>query len=73
MMKASVFIVATLNALLLFHSSIHAQPACDVNSLAQLPNVTITSVTRDTQPVPHCKVSGVIGPEIRFDLVLPEE
>ncbi|MHC4620131.1 MAG: hypothetical protein ACYTEQ_20485, partial [Planctomycetota bacterium] len=45
-----------------------AQPGCDVKSLPQLPDVTITSVTQETQPVPHCKVAGVIGPEIHFEL-----
>ncbi|MHC4204408.1 MAG: tannase/feruloyl esterase family alpha/beta hydrolase [Planctomycetota bacterium] len=49
------------------------QPECDVKSLPQLPDVTITSVTQETQPVPHCKVAGVIGPEIHFELLLPEK
>ena len=47
--------------------------ACKLESLPELPDVTITSVTPETQPVPHCKVAGVIGPEIHFELLLPEK
>ena len=48
-------------------------PQCKIESLPELPDVRITSVTKETQPVPHCKVAGVIGPEIHFELLLPEE
>ena len=50
-----------------------AEHACNLESLPQLPDVTITSVTQETESVPHCKVAGVIGPEIHFELLLPEE
>ena len=50
-----------------------AEHACNLESLPQLPDVTITSVTQETEGVPHCKVAGVIGPEIHFELLLPEE
>ncbi len=46
---------------------------CSLESLPQLPDVTITSVTKETGPAPHCKVAGVIGTEIRFELLLPDE
>ena len=46
---------------------------CNIKSLPQLPDVTITSVSQETKPVPHCKVAGVIGPEIHFELLLPEK
>ncbi len=46
---------------------------CDLESLPQLPDVTITSVTKETDPASHCKVAGVIGTEIRFELLLPDE
>jgi feruloyl esterase len=52
---------------------VREQPTCDVKSLPQLPDVTITSVTHETHPTPHCKVAGVIGPEIHFELLLPEK
>lgn len=51
----------------------NAEFACNLESLPQLPDVTITSVTQETESVPHCKVAGVIGPEIHFELLLPEE
>ena len=72
-MKRFVLIGAPLIAVMLVHSPLHAQTACDVKSFPQLPNVTIMSVTQETQPAPHCKVAGVIGPEIRFELLLPDE
>ncbi len=46
---------------------------CNLESLPQLPDVTLTSVTKETDAAPHCKVAGVIGPEIRFELLLPDE
>ena len=49
------------------------ETACKLESLQELPDVTITSVTQETQGAPHCKVAGVIGPEIRFELLLPEQ
>ena len=66
-------VTTTLIGLALFHSPLHAQPVCKLESLPQLPDVTITSVTQEAQPAPHCKVAGVIGPEIHFELLLPEK
>jgi len=50
-----------------------AKPACSIESFPQLPDVTITSVSQEIQFAPHCKVAGVIGPEIHFELLLPEK
>ena len=72
-MKRLFLITATLIVLTLFNSPLYAQPVCRSDSLPQLPDVTITSVTQETQGAPHCKVAGVIGPEIRFELLLPEK
>jgi hypothetical protein len=47
-------------------------PQCSIESLPDLPDVRITEVTEESEPVPHCKVAGVIGPEIRFELLLPD-
>jgi feruloyl esterase len=47
-------------------------PDCAVASLPALPDVKLTSVSQESAPTPHCKVAGVIGPEIRFELLLPE-
>jgi feruloyl esterase len=72
-MKRLFLITATLIVLALFNPPLHAQPVCKLESLPQLPDVTITSVTQETQFAPHCKVAGVIGPEIHFELLLPEK
>jgi hypothetical protein len=47
--------------------------ACSIESIAQLPDVRIASTTEETEPVPHCKVAGVIGTEINFELLLPTD
>ncbi|MGP1387847.1 MAG: tannase/feruloyl esterase family alpha/beta hydrolase [Thainema sp.] len=58
----------------LFRSPANAQsPVCQMDSLRALPDVTITSVTPADEFAPHCKVAGVIGPEIHFELLLPEQ
>jgi feruloyl esterase len=72
-MKRLFLITATLIMSTLINSPLHAQPVCKLESLPKLPDVTITSVTQETQPAPHCKVAGVIGPEIHFELLLPEQ
>ena len=50
-----------------------ASPVCEKKSLPPLQDVTITSVTSEAAPSPHCKVAGVIGTEIHFELLLPEQ
>ncbi len=65
--------VVILLGFALFHAPLNAEPVCNSESLPELPDVTITSVTQESEPVPHCKVAGVIGPEINFELLLPEK
>ena len=72
-MKTIFFITTTLIGFTLLHSPVHAKPACSPESLPELPDVTITSVSQETQFAPHCKIAGVIGPEIHFELLLPEK
>ena len=48
------------------------EPACSRESLPVLPDVGITSVTEEAAPALHCKVTGVIGTETHFELLLPE-
>jgi len=48
-----------------------------LESLPELPEVTILSVTRlsvtrETESESHCKVAGVIGTETNFELLLPD-
>ena len=69
-MKKLFFVVITLIGFSLFHTPLYAQPVCNSASLSQLPDVTITSANQESVPTPHCKVSGVIGPEIHFELLL---
>jgi len=48
-------------------------PTCAIESLKTLPDVQITSTAKETEPVPLCKVSGVIGTETNFELLLPND
>jgi hypothetical protein len=68
-----VLLIAAMSSVIMSGSSEAQGGACKLESLPQLPDVTITSVTQETQYTPHCKVAGVIGPEIRFELLLPEK
>ena len=70
-MKKLFFFTTTIIGLTLLHLPLYAQPMCKTESFPQLPDVTITSVTQESAPAPHCKVAGVIGPEIHFELLLP--
>ena len=72
-MKRLFLSTITLIGFAMFHSLLHAQPVCKKESLMSLPDVTITTVSKEAAPAPHCKVAGVIGPEIRFELLLPEK
>jgi feruloyl esterase len=53
--------------------SAQLEGACSLESLPELPDVVITSVTHETEPAPHCKVAGVIGTETNFELLLPDD
>ena len=46
---------------------------CNINALPELPDVTFTSATRERTPASHCKVVGVIGSEVGFELRLPDD
>ena len=77
--KSVLFLVTILGTimlivLILFHAQVKVQPpVCQLESLLALPDVTIASVTEETELAPHCKVAGVIGPEIHFELLLPKQ
>lgn len=49
------------------------RPTCSLDSLRELPDVRIKSMTSETAPAPHCKVAGVIGTETNFELLLPDD
>jgi Tannase and feruloyl esterase len=46
---------------------------CVKESFSSLPEVKISSVSHESVPAPHCKVVGVIGTEIGFELQLPDD
>ena len=46
---------------------------CSTESLGALPDVRITSAGKETNPVALCKVTGVIGTETNFELLLPDD
>ena len=52
-------------------AAVASSPVCDKGALRELPDVRITAVTEEAAPVPHCKVTGVIGTETNFELLLP--
>jgi Tannase and feruloyl esterase len=56
----------------LFCFPLYAQPICKTESFPQLPDLTLTSATLESAPALHCKISGVVGSEIHFELLLPE-
>jgi feruloyl esterase len=72
-MKKLFFFITTLVGFSFFHAPLFAQPVCNKSSIPSLPDVRITSVSEESAPVNYCKVAGVIGPEIHFELLLPEE
>ena len=49
-----------------------AEPDCMRVSSFVLPDVRIESTQHIAKPASHCKVAGIIGPEIRFELLLPD-
>jgi feruloyl esterase len=66
-MTGIVFLVHVL----LTQSALAAMDCADVGDFV-LPDVRIESTERVAEPVSHCKIAGVIGPEIRFELLLPD-
>lgn len=67
-MKKLFFFITTLVGFSFFHAPLFAQPVCNKSSIPSLPDVRITSVSEESAPVNYCKVAGVIGPEIHFEL-----
>ena len=49
-----------------------SERVCDASAFRELPDVSLTAVTREQSPVGHCKVAGVIGTETNFELLLPD-
>jgi len=72
-MKAvRVMFTLTITFLGAFHA-LGAESVCSNTIFPPLPDVRVSSVTYETSPAAHCKVAGVIGPEIHFELLLPDK
>jgi len=59
------------------HNTAHSDfqqtgPACTIASFRSLPAVRVISVEKEAEPVPHCKLLGVIGNDTYFELLLPD-
>ena len=70
--KASFYKAAILIYLINNSSIALSQSNCNINSLQDLPEVTVTSFSQETEYAPHCKIEGIIGNHINFELLLPE-
>ena len=46
---------------------------CEEIRNIRLPDVIISQTERLQDPVPHCKISGITGTEIKFELLLPND
>ncbi len=46
---------------------------CEEIKNVRLPDVIISQSEQLQEPVPHCKISGIIGAEIKFELLLPND
>ncbi len=53
--------------------SLPTERDCSEASLPSLPDVRVVSVSAEANPAPHCRVTGVIGTETHFELLLPED
>ena len=54
-------------------ASATAKRACNIDTLPVIPDVSYSSATQEDIPASHCKVVGVIGSEIGFELRLPDD
>ena len=46
---------------------------CTVDAFPAIPDLAISSAVHEDSPAPHCRVVGVIGAEIGFELRLPDD
>jgi feruloyl esterase len=68
-----VLMITVISSLIMPVSGKAQEGECKLEALPKLPDVTLISVSKEAAPAPHCKVMGVIGPEIHFELLLPEK
>jgi feruloyl esterase len=63
--------MAALSALAIAGTA-QAQVACESLKGLTLPDVKMTEAIHLADPVPHCKISGVIGKEMNFSVWMPD-
>jgi feruloyl esterase len=54
-----------------FGQAASAQTTC-ASEVPSIPDVSLSHTSAEAEPVPHCKIAGVIGGKINFELLLPE-
>ena len=69
----ALIIIPTLNAQVSTIEKVDPCITCEQLMDLQLPDVTITSTEKVVEGNPHCRILGVIGREIKFELLLPEK
>ena len=52
---------------------VSAAPECNVNAIPGVPDVQVLTAEAVSEPAAHCRVEGVIGTEIGFELHLPDD
>ena len=52
---------------------VSAAAECNVNAIPSLPDVRVLTAEAMSEPAAHCRVEGVIGTEIGFELHLPDD
>lgn len=66
-------LLLALGLLTITQQSFAKTTVCTKGSFPALPDVSIITVAPETSPAAHCKVIGLIGSEINFELLLPEK
>jgi hypothetical protein len=81
MKRIKVSFITLVSALLVIHTGFTQEPAikdkhpcmtCEDLTNIILPDVTISSADRVYEDNSHCRVVGITGCEIQFELLLPE-
>ncbi|MEQ8952667.1 MAG: tannase/feruloyl esterase family alpha/beta hydrolase, partial [Gammaproteobacteria bacterium] len=69
-MKQRIILICSIA--FLFPTLASAQQNCSVDLFPDMVDVKITEASQQSEPAPHCRVTGVIGTELQFRLLLPE-
>ena len=69
----TTLVVALLTLACATPGALGTKPDCSETLLRSLPDVRIVSASAEVDLAPHCKVTGVIGTETNFELLLPDD